>query len=92
MELVKKSTIEYLFAQEFVLSYIILIHDETFGTLKNVLEKIKLKGKKSKLCDVVIPRSAYFYLNNTIDLRDGKEMINAIERQKSKSETQVIER
>ena len=89
LELVRKATIEYLFAQEFVLSHILLLHDETFGTLSNVLANIKVKGRKSRLNDAALPRSAYFYLNNTIDLRDGREMEKAIAQVKLQKDQQA---
>lgn len=71
LELVRKATAEYLFAQEFVLSYLLLLHDDSFGSIFSLLDKLKEKSKKNKVDDR-LPRSAYFYLNNTIDLREDK--------------------
>jgi hypothetical protein len=71
LELVRKATSEYLFAQEFVLSYLLLLHDDSFGSIFSLLDKLKEKSKKNKVDDR-LPRSAYFYLNNTIDLREDK--------------------
>jgi hypothetical protein len=54
-----------------------------------VLANIKVKGRKSRLNDAALPRSAYFYLNNTIDLRDGREMEKAIAQVKLQKDQQA---
>lgn len=59
-----------------MLSYLLLLHDDSFGSIFSLLDKLKEKSKKNKVDDR-LPRSAYFYLNNTIDLREEKEVIEA---------------
>jgi len=73
LKLVRKATVEYLFAQEFVLSYLLLLQDNSFGSIFSLLDQLKKVTSKKIKMDDRLPRSAYFYLNNTIDLREGKE-------------------
>lgn len=63
----------------------LLLHDDSFGSIFSLLDKLKEKSKKNKVDDR-LPRSAYFYLNNTIDLREDKVEIEATVEEKEENQ------
>jgi hypothetical protein len=58
---------------------VLLLHDEAFPSISSLVDKLKARGRKTKHLDSKLPRSAYFYMNNTIDLRDGKKLNKKVE-------------